>query len=135
MVVSSTSLSEKFKEKLFEFNFGIISGYCIDKTEEYMIITDDMILAVNDGNNTVAIAFEATTPPDVVAKRMIILKEVEGTESISVMESYVFENNVLVTGNDAIAIAKKRLGREAINEFLKSQVYMDIMQSEKCFNC
>jgi hypothetical protein len=132
---STSVLSEKFKEKLFEFNFGIISGYCIDKTKEYMIITDDMILAVNDRENTVAVAFEATTPPDVVAKRMLILKEVEGTETISVMESFVFENNHLVTGDDAVAIAKKRLGREAINEFLKSQVYMDIIQSEKCFNC
>jgi hypothetical protein len=135
MSVSSTTLSEKFKEKLFEFNFAIISGYCIDKTKEYMIITDDMILAVNDEDKTVSIAFEATTPPDTVAKRMMILSEVEGTKGLSVMESFVFENNNLVTGDDATMIAKKRLGREVINEFLKSQVYMDIIQSEKCFNC
>lgn len=135
MVVSSSSLSEKYKEKLFEFNFGIISGYCIDKTKEYMIITDDMILAVNDGDKTVSVAFEATTKPDTVAKRMMILSEVEGTKGLSVMESFVFENNQLVTGDEALKIAHKRLGREIINEFLKNQVYAEIIQSEKCFEC
>ena len=135
MPVNSSNLSEKFKEKLFEFNFGIISGYSIDKTKEYMIITDDMILAVNDQDNTVSIAFEATTQPDIVAKRMIILSEVEGTHNMSIMESFVFEKNQLVTGEDATIIAKKRLGRDVVNEFLKSQVYTEIIQSEKCFNC
>lgn len=135
MVFDSNSLAKKFQEKLFEFNFEIVSSYKIDKTNESMIITDDMILAVNEDTNNVAIAFEATTKPDVVAKRIVILSEVEGPSGVCIMDSYVFENNQLVTGDKALQIAYKRLGREAINEFLKTQVYNGIINSEKCFEC
>jgi hypothetical protein len=129
------SLSERVKEKLYEFNFSIISNYKIDGTEDNMIITDDMIIAVNDKTRTTAISFEATTRPDIAAKRMLILGEIKTFSEMVVMESYVFENNQLVTGQKAIDIAHKRMGREVINDFVKKQVYFDIMKSEKCFDC
>lgn len=131
----SGEISELIKEKLFEFNFSIVSSYKIDNSDDLMIITDDMIIAVNDKTKTTAIAFEATTRPDVAAKRMLILKEVEEASQICIMESYIFENNQLVTGDKAIEIANQRLGREAINEFMKKQVYNEIIRTEKCFEC
>lgn len=133
--MAESEISDLIKEKLFEFNFGIISSYKIDKTDDLMIITDDMIIAVNDKTKTTAISFEATTRPDVVAKRMLILKEVEQASDICVMESYVFENNKLVTGDEALKIAHSRLGREAINDFMKKQIYNEIIKTEKCGEC
>jgi hypothetical protein len=130
-----SELSELVKQKLYEFNFSIISSYKIDDSDDCMIITDDMIVAVNDKKKTTAIAFEATTRPDIAAKRMLMLGEIQDFSEVVVMESYVFENNQLVTGQKAIEIAHKRMGREVVNEFVKKQVYFDIMKTEKCFDC
>jgi hypothetical protein len=129
------SLVQKCQEKLFDYNRGIKASYKVEETNEFMIITDEMIIAVDENKSLVSCAFEATTKPDLVAKLTLLLAEIEDIKQVAVMESYVFENDHLVVGEQAFEIARRRLGNEVINEFVKKQVYNDIIKTEKCGEC
>jgi hypothetical protein len=125
------------KNKLDEYGYEIYHVAETKNEDEICIMTESMMLFVNDKDKSITISFEYTLEPENVARNMMVLNEVDDIEFVYVSESFVFdpETKKYVVGNEAKKIAYKRAQVKIMKEFTKDQVYSHILATQRCHEC
>ena len=125
------------QDKLKEYGYEI---YHIAKTsneKEICIMTESMMVFVNDKENSITLSFEYTLDPEKVAQNMMIVNEVEEIEYVYISESYIFdpEQKKYIVGKEAKEIAQKLATDRVMKEFTKDQIFSHILATQKCHEC
>ena len=129
------TLVEKVTEKLKEYGIKIYKDYRIEDEEEHVFYIEEAILFVGDKKKYIGVSFQATSKPENVANMTLILNEIDD-KSLDIMESFIFnQKNEYVSGEKAFDLIKKSNHLKALEEFDKQQLYIEILQNEKCFEC
>jgi len=128
---------KKVLEKLSEYGFGLISKY---ETEDqgYCFMTNDMIIFLDEDDNSLAVTFQADSKPEDAATRILILNEIEDISEISVMESFIYDkDNKFISGSKAHDIVKDGIIMEAFTKLAQQQTYIEILKDKniECFEC
>jgi uncharacterized ubiquitin-like protein YukD len=119
----------KIEGKLLQYGFEIYEQHPPDENGTYIILTKDMILFLY-ADYDLGVSFQATTKPDVVARDILILKEIEGLKQIRVMESFIFnDKKQLVHGDEAFDLIKKSIENGAIKELNQQLKYSSLLTS------
>ena len=127
------NLVDKLEQKLDEYNIEIFDKYEVDG--EYTIIAENMLLFVHD-KDSVGIAFQVSTRPEVVASHMAILYEIKEIRKLSLMESFAMtKDQKLVSGDEAYELLNKTIEHNILQEFETEKYYKMLLLSTKGYNC
>lgn len=125
------------KNKLDEYGYDIYHISETSNDNEICIMTESMMVFVDDKEKSITLSFEYTLEPEKVAQNMMILNEIEDIEYVYVSESFVFDPKTkkYVVGNEAKKIAYERAQAKIMREFTKDQVYSHILATQRCHEC
>jgi len=122
-------------DKLTEYGMSLYDDH---PTEDkgHCFITKDMILFLDEEDDSLAITFQADSKPESVASNLLILHEINNLSEISVMESFIYDhNNKFISGNEAHEIVKGKIYQDAFQKAMKHQMYVAILQNAQCHEC
>ncbi len=129
---------EKINEvvkKFNEYGMKLFTDYPIEKSEHCFMV-ENMIVYLDKKDNSIAVSFHASAKPEEVANNMMILNEIEGLSDIYVMESFVYDiNDKFLSGDDAHKLVKESIEHNALKEFTRRQLYIELLTKEKCHEC
>lgn len=126
-------LSKQVAGKLDEYGIEIFKHHAVD--DEYVYYAENMIVFVNEEENSIAITFQATTKPERSATLALILNQLKKVPII-VMEPFIFnEKNEFISGEKAYRLIAKADHTKLINEYNKQQNYSNMLEHEKCHEC
>ena len=132
-------MTEKFRDKVAkkinEYNLGLLTEY---PTEDngYCFVTSGMIVFADDEDESISVTFQADQKPEDVASYTLILSEVDEVQDIFIMDSFIYNiNNEYISGKEAHDLVKETVIQQAFQKVAKHQVYSEILQSAKCFEC
>lgn len=127
-------LVKKIEEKLQEYGMSIYDHYDIDGSDdEHVFLVEEMIVFIRNETKSASISYQATTRPDVAARNLLILSEVNSLEYIDVMDSFIYdENNEIVSGEDAYDLIKETKRVSIISEYLQEQTMKQIFNKMNC---
>lgn len=129
------SLTKKVKKKMEEYGIKIFQDYQIEGEAEYVFYVEDMILFVNEDDNTIGISLQAITKPYKAATLALIVNEIKCKE-IFIMEDFIFnEKNQYISGEEAHKLISRSNKAKIANEVTKSELYTNILQNAKCHEC
>jgi len=132
----SDNIKTDIEKKLSEYGIFIHNDYPIEDEEQHVYIVDDMILFLSLADNSLAISFNASLKPETSAKNLLLLEEIKNITRIDVMESHIINNkNKIISGEKAYELLEKSNRSQVLIEHLKSEQYIRILESSKCFNC
>lgn len=125
------------KKKLDEYGYEI---YHINKTpnqQEICIMTESMMVFVNENDNSITLSFEYTLDPEKVAQNMMIINEVEEINIVYISESYIFDpkQKKYIVGPEAKELAHKLATENFMRDFTTNQLYSHILATQKCHEC
>lgn len=119
--------------KLEEYGVEINSKYEGDNNE-YVVVSENMVIMINKENNTISISFFAGTRPDDSANAVLILQEIKKLKNITVMESYaLIDNKKIVQGEEAYEVLRSSITREAVKQHALENIYKELLIN--CENC
>jgi len=124
-------------DKLKEYGYEIYNISPTSNEKEICIMTESMMVFVNDNDESITISFEYTLDPEKVAQNMMILNEVQEVKIVYIAESYIFdpEQKKYIIGQKAKEIANKIATEKMLREYTKDQVYSHILATQKCHEC
>ena len=126
-------LVEKIEQKLDEYDIEIFDKYEVEN--EYTLIVEDMILFVN-GKDSISVAFQVSTKPEVVASNMGILYEIKEIKKLAIMESFVItKGQEFVSGEEAYNLFNKTIEHKIIRDFETEKYYKMVLLSSKGYQC
>lgn len=129
------TLIEKVAKKIDEYNLGILTEY---PTEDkgYCFISNGMIIFVDEEDETLSVAFQADQKPEDVASNTLILNEIDNLDGIYILESFLYDkNNNYISGKAAHDSLKDSIALQVYQKVAKHQIYNNILETTKCFNC
>jgi hypothetical protein len=128
------SIIDQVRAKIDEYGLEVFSDYPLVDGDEYVFFTEDMILFVNKKEESIGISFQASTRPDRAAKMILIINEIE--IDINIMESFIFNrNNEYLSGEKAFDLIEKTKKSDAVQNFVKDQMYKEILLTSDCHEC
>lgn len=128
------SIIDQVRAKIDEYGLEVFSDYPLVDGDEYVFFTEDMILFVNKKEESIGISFQASTRPDRAAKMILIINEIE--IDINIMESFIFNrNNEYLSGEKAFDLIEKTKKSDAVQSFVKDQMYKEILLTSDCHEC
>ena len=99
-------------------------------------MTKEMIVFLDQDDDSLAITFQADSKPEDVATNLMILNEIENVTDIAIMESFIYDKqNKFISGNEAHEIVKASLIEDAFRKVATHQAYNQILMNVKCFDC
>jgi hypothetical protein len=124
-------------DKLKEYGYEIYNISPTSNEKEICIMTESMMIFVNDNDKSITISFEYTLDPEKVAQNMMILNEVQEVKLVYIAESYIFdpEQKKYIVGQKAKEVANKIETDKILREYTKDQVYSHILATQKCHEC
>lgn len=126
---------ESVIEKLGEYGYALFSDYPTED-QGYCFQTRDMIIFLDEVDDSLAVTFQATVRPEDSASRVLILSEIEHVSDISVMESFIYDkDNNFVSGKKAHDSVKYTIIYDAFREVAKQKTYNEILENVKGFEC
>lgn len=121
-------------KKFEEYGMNLYTDYPTEKNEHCFMV-DNMIVYLDQEDNTVAVSFHASAKPEEVAQNLLILKEIE-VNDIYIMDSFIYDlNNRFISGDDAHELVKRTIETEAVKDFTKRQAYTEYLVKANCFDC
>lgn len=128
-----TQLTQLVFKKLSEYDYQIYKEFEEEKHD--IIFTEDMVIYVFP-ENTIGISFQATAKADTVANNVMILNEIPEVMDIEIMESFIYNTkNEVVQGDAAYDLVEQSLKQSAINEYVRQQVYKNLLEEVECHSC
>jgi len=122
-------------KKFNEYGLNVFTDYPTEKNEHCFMV-DNMIVYLDEEDNSIAVSFHASSKPEEVANNLLILNELKEIKEIHVMDSFVYDmNDRFLSGEDAHNLVKKSIETNAITDFAKRQTYTEILVKSKCFKC
>lgn len=122
-------------DKLAEYGMALYTDYPT-KDQGHCFITKDMILFLDEEDDSLAITFQADSKPESVASNLLILHEINKLSDISVMESFIYDNNNnFISGSEAHEIVKGNIIQDAFKKVAEQQMYIAILQNAQCSEC
>lgn len=126
---------DNVRSKLYEYGIEIFSEYHMED-EEYCFQNEKMMVFVNEKESSICVSFMADMRPEESSNYLLIINEIEKIKRIDVTESYTFDqDNQFITGEEAFDFVKKNIISEVVAEYSKHQLYDNILNTSKCFNC
>jgi len=126
---------EKIVDKLTEYGMALYTDYPT-KDQGHCFMVRDMIIFLDEEDDSLSITFQADSKPEEVASNLMILNEIDEVSEISIMESFIYDkNNNFVSGNEAHNIVKSSLIEDAFKKVATHQAYNEILHNMKCFEC
>ena len=103
----------------------------------YLIITDIMLLDYFGDENRLRISFDVSVKPEMAAGCVLFLKDnVKNIDDIYVMESYHFDNEGnVISGDEAYKLFDVEKEKIIFNSFVKDSMQKEILFNAKTFNC
>jgi len=127
--VSPKSKEERVHELVEVFSgngFPVLtSGYEEDDNNQFWLITPDIQVTFLINENDVVLAFRATTKPDVAAKIVLILSNLNYNVYIS--DVFYISSNGFYVGDEAYKAAEEDQIRIIMNEVNKQLMYLQIL--------
>lgn len=122
-------------KKFEEYGMNVFADYPTEKNEHCFMV-ENMIVYLDQEDNTLAVSFHASAKPEEVGQNLQILNEIEGLDDIQVMESFIYDmNDRFLSGSDAHELVKKTIETEAVKQFAKRQAYTEFLVKAKCYDC
>lgn len=122
-------------DKLTEYGMALYSDYPTED-QGHCFITKDMILFLDEEDDSLAITFQADTKPEDVASNVLALNELKKVSDISIMESFIYDKeNKFISGNEAHELVKNTIVETAFQKIAKQQAYSALLQNVQCFEC
>jgi len=106
--------------KLEKYGIPIFSHYEA-VSDEYVILADKLILIYTYEFKDLRVSFHVSSQPNYVASIMLILKEIKELTDVLVMESFIYRNDELVSGEEAHELYSDLLSESIIEEYIKEQ--------------
>jgi len=127
------SIIDRVRSKMEQYGLEIYNDYQASN-DEYVFYVEDMIVFINKKDKSIGVSFQASTRPDRAANMTLILRELN--IDIDVMEPFIFDrNNKCLTGEKAFDLISKSKQSETIQNFVKDQMYRELLMSTKCHEC
>ena len=124
------------EQKLAEYGMIVLNDYPIDDETQYVFILESMILFLVFNDRSLAISFHAGLKPEDAAQNLLILEEIKSLSKIDILDSFFINNkNKIVSGEAAFELLEKNNKAKILVDHLRSEQYMRILQSSKCFDC
>jgi len=129
-------LISEVEGKLVEYDINIYDHHPIENGE-YVFVAEDMIIYAREKDNSITVAFQATTKPDVVANNILLLLEIDSLVDIDITDSFIFdENKKLIFGNEAFDLIKQSVKMATIKDFsMKKELEDILLNTENCHEC
>ncbi len=132
----SGKISSDVEKKLAEYGMVVLNDYPMDDEKQHTFILDHMILFLTFGDKSLAISFHAGMKPEEAAQNLLILEEIKSISKIDVLDSFIINNrNKVVSGEAAFELLEKSNKSKILVEHMRSEEYVRILQSSKCFDC
>jgi len=129
-------LISEVENKLTEYGISIYDHHPIENGE-YVFLAEDMIIYAREKDNSMTVAFQATTKPDVVANNTLLLLEIDSLVDIDISDSFIFdENKKLIFGSEAFNLIKQSIKIEAMKKASEDRIYEEILiKTDNCSEC
>ena len=128
-------LTEKVTQKLDEYGIDIYNEYQIDGEEDYVFYAENMIVFVNDSENSISVTFKVTTKPERAATLALILNQIKES-SMHIMEPFIFnDKNEFLSGEEAYKLLNTFNKSRFVEEVNRQQLYADILDKAECYEC
>jgi len=122
-------------DKLTEYGMALYTDYPT-KDQGHCFMVKDMIIFLDEEDDSISITFQADSKPEDVASNLMILHEIDGVAEISIMESFIYDkNNNFISGSEAHTIVRSSLIEDAFQKVARHQAYNEILTGMKCFEC
>jgi hypothetical protein len=122
-------------KKFNEYGMKLFTDYPTERSNHCFMV-DNMIIYLDQKDNTIAVSFHASSKPEEVANNLLILKEIEDLNDIYIMDSFVYDiNDQFLSGDAAHKLVKESIQHEALKEFAKRQTYIEVLSKAKCHEC
>ena len=132
----SGKIRSDVEQKLAEYGMIVLNDYPIDDETQYVFILESMILFLTFDDKSLAISFRADGKPEDVAQNLLILEEIKSISKIDILDSFIINNkNKIVSGEEAFKLLEKNNKSKVLVNHLRSEQYVRILQSSKCFSC
>ncbi|HUU87784.1 MAG TPA: hypothetical protein VMX17_08535 [Candidatus Glassbacteria bacterium] len=120
-------------KKMEEYDITIFKHHDGDD-EQYVFFCEHMVLFVHP-DNTLSVAFQATTKPHVAATFILILKEIPNVD-ILIMEPFIYcSDNKLLCGDEAYKLIKETIKAEGATDYMKEEAYTHLLNNANCHEC
>lgn len=105
------------------------------KDNQQAIYTKDMIIFVNENDQSIGISFFASTKPEHTANLTLALNTIKSSK-LYIMESFVFnEDDEYISGNEAFKLLKDSHENNTMQKFTRNQHYEYMLDNHKGFEC
>ena len=122
-------------KKLTEYGMALYTDYPT-QDQGHCFITKEMIIFLDEDDDSLAITFQADSKPEDVASNVLILNEIDRVTDISIMESFIYDkDNKFISGNDAHELVNNTIIETAFQKIAKQQAYFAILQNAECYEC
>lgn len=125
------------EKKLNEYGYEIYQTFETSNDKEFCIMTDDIMIFVDENEKSLSLSFECTSKPVDVAQSIMMLNEIDKIDHIYIIESYIFNHSCkeYVVGEEAEKIADKLMQAKILNAYTRDQLYSHILATHKCHEC
>jgi hypothetical protein len=121
-------------KKFEEYGMNVYTDYPTEKNEHCFMV-ENMIVYLDQKDDTIAVSFHASAKPEEVAQNLLILKELE-VNDVYIMDSFVYDlNDKFLSGEKAHELVKRTIETQAIKDFTIKQAYTEYLVTAKCFDC
>lgn len=120
--------------KLNEYGFEIFKHHELSD-EQHVFFCSEMVMFVYKEEHSIGISFQATTKPDIAAKNILVLSEIDEIR-IDIMESFIYStDNKLINGDEAYELIEDAIKNKAVEEYKKHATYEYLLNNVDCFEC
>jgi len=125
------------EHKLNEYGYEIYQTFETSNDKEFCIMTDDIMIFVDENEKSLSLSFECTSKPVDVAQSIMLLNEIEEIDYIYITESYIFDRNCknYVVGEEAEKVADELMQNKILSAYTRDQLYAHILATQKCHEC
>lgn len=129
------SLTKQVTQKLDEFGLYILDEHALESESDYVFYLEEMIVFINEADNSISVTFKATTRPERSATLALILNQIKEVD-MHVMEPFMFNSkNEFLSGEKAYEEIKSFYSERFSQELQKQQFYSDILERADCHEC
>jgi len=116
-------------DKLDEYGILLYNHYASEKGN-YVILVDRSIIIYNDELKEARVSFHVSTTPSHSASFVLILKEIEELNDVTVMEVFVYDKDMLLSGDEATDHYERKRIEDTITKFMEEQQALYMLASE-----
>ena len=129
------SLTKQVAQKLDEFGIQIYTDYEIEKEGEHVFYAENMIIFVNDIDNSISVTFKVTTKPERSATLALILNQIRDAD-LNIMEPFIFnDKNEFISGENAYKVIENTGKEKMMREMQRQDIYSHILETTECHEC